>query len=128
MNTKTAPTPTPETPLYTYGDYLADTDGHLYEPTGTAVIVDGKHATIAAIEPKPTNTPNTDSVPTPPAPPADHPNTGPRLSHIRWNLLDVRGLSRTRVVNTSCCGPPRSDVIVRSRVGPPRDVAASGVK
>ncbi|CCM65408.1 MULTISPECIES: hypothetical protein [Candidatus Neomicrothrix] len=50
MNTKTAPTPTPETPLYTYGDYLADTDGHLYEPTGTAVIVDGKHATIAAIE------------------------------------------------------------------------------
>lgn len=50
MSNKTAPTPTPETPLYTYGDYLADTDGHLYEPTGNAVILDGRHATIEVIE------------------------------------------------------------------------------
>ena len=50
MNSKTAPTPTPETPLYPYGDYLADTDGYLYEPTGRAVVVDGRHATTAAID------------------------------------------------------------------------------
>lgn len=48
--TKTAPTPTPETPLYTYGDLLADSDGHLYQPDGAAVVIDGTHATIAVIE------------------------------------------------------------------------------
>lgn len=31
---KNAPRPTPDTPLYPYGDYLADADGYLYKPTG----------------------------------------------------------------------------------------------
>ena len=44
--TKTAPTPTPNTPLYPAGGYLADADGFLYEPTGQAVIFDGRHASI----------------------------------------------------------------------------------
>ncbi|MGL4300833.1 MAG: hypothetical protein ACRCW4_17375 [Candidatus Neomicrothrix subdominans] len=47
---KNAPRPTPDTPLYPYGDYLADADGYLYKPTGEPDILDGKHATIAAIE------------------------------------------------------------------------------
>lgn len=44
------PQPTPETPLYPYGDYLADVDGYLYLPTGEPDILDGRHATIEAIE------------------------------------------------------------------------------
>ncbi|WP_291825129.1 hypothetical protein [Candidatus Neomicrothrix sp.] len=28
------------------GGYLADADGFLYEPTGQAVIIDGRHASI----------------------------------------------------------------------------------
>ena len=47
---KNAPRPTPDTPLYPYGDYLADADGYLYKPTGEPDILDGRHATIAAIE------------------------------------------------------------------------------
>ena len=50
--TKTAPTPTPNTPLYPAGGYLADADGFLYEPTGQAVIIDGLHASIES-EPGP---------------------------------------------------------------------------
>ena len=53
MSTTTArkaPQPTPETPLYPYGDYLADVDGFLYLPTGEPDILDGRHATIEAIE------------------------------------------------------------------------------
>ena len=38
---KNAPRPTPDTPLYPYGDYLADADGYLYKPTGEPVALDG---------------------------------------------------------------------------------------
>ena len=47
---RNAPRPTPETPLYPYGDYLADADGYLYKPTGEPDILDGQHATIQVIE------------------------------------------------------------------------------
>ena len=46
MSTNTAPRPTVDTPLYPAGDFLADSDGFLYAPTGEAVIIDGKHASI----------------------------------------------------------------------------------
>jgi hypothetical protein len=45
---KTAPKPTVNTPLFLAGDFLADIDGYLYEPTGQAAIIDGEHATIAS--------------------------------------------------------------------------------
>ena len=48
--TKTAPTPTPSTPLYPAGGYLADADGFLYEPTGQGVIIDGRHASIESTD------------------------------------------------------------------------------
>ena len=44
------PRPTPDTRLYPYGDYLADADVYLYKPAGEPDILDGKHATFAAIE------------------------------------------------------------------------------
>ncbi len=47
---RSAPKPTPESPLYPYGDTLADSDGYLYDTNGAAVIIDGRHATIAALE------------------------------------------------------------------------------
>lgn len=47
---RNAPRPTPKTPLYPYGDYLADADGYLYKPTGEPDILDGQHATIQVIE------------------------------------------------------------------------------
>lgn len=50
MSTRTAPKPTPATPLYPYGDLLADAEGYLYQPTGEPDILDGKHATIATVE------------------------------------------------------------------------------
>ena len=46
MSINTAPKPTADTPLYPAGDFLADADGFLYEPTGEAVIIDDKHASI----------------------------------------------------------------------------------
>lgn len=47
---KTAPRPTPDRPLRTFGDLLADSEGLLYYATGLPVILDGKHATVAAVE------------------------------------------------------------------------------
>ena len=47
---RTAPRPTPETPLFPYGDTLADSDGYLYDTNGAAVIIDGRHATIEVLE------------------------------------------------------------------------------
>lgn len=47
---KAAPKPTPATPLYPYGDMLADADGLLYDPNGKAVIIDGRHATTQSLE------------------------------------------------------------------------------
>ena len=44
---KTAPKPTIETPIFPAGDFLADVDGYLYEPTGDAVIIGGEHASVA---------------------------------------------------------------------------------
>lgn len=49
MAIKTAPQPTTDTPLFPAGDYLADVDGYLYEPTGEALIIDRSHATIGSL-------------------------------------------------------------------------------
>ena len=46
MSTKSAPKPSTDTPLFPAGDFLADAEGYLYEPTGEAVIIDGKHASM----------------------------------------------------------------------------------
>ena len=50
MSARTAPKPTVETPLFPAGDFLADSDGYLYETTGAALIIDGKHATLQSAE------------------------------------------------------------------------------
>ena len=50
MTTRTAPQPTPSTPLYPVGDMLADADGYLYRPTGEPVTVNGRHLTNTEIE------------------------------------------------------------------------------
>ena len=42
--------PSPRRPCTPYGDTLADSDGYLYDTNGAAVIIDGRHATIKAVE------------------------------------------------------------------------------